>query len=189
MSDPVSTLNCAETGAGQTIRIADRGPIGQVTLRGDPSSAKLKKAVKAGVGVDVPGALSATFDGDKGAVWMAPDELLLFTAYDEAGTLVESLSSALAGEHHLALDVSDARAVIALEGVGVAEALAKGAPVDMSDFPIGHARRTHLADIAVGIWRKSETDWEIVCFRSFARHLFDLLVISSREGSEVARSE
>ncbi len=185
MSDPVSTLNRAEADTDQTIRIADRGPVGQVTLRGDLSSAKLKKAVKAGVGVDVPGALSAAFDGERGAVWMAPDELLLFTGYDQVGALVESLSQALTGEHHMALDVSDARAVIALEGAGMAEVLAKGAPVDMDNFPVGHARRTHVANVAVGIWRKTEAEWEIVCFRSFARHIFDWLVISSQEGSEI----
>ncbi len=55
----------------------------------------------------------------------------------------------------------------------------------MEDFPVGHARRTHLANIAVGVWRESETDWELVCFRSFARHLYDWLVISSQEGSEI----
>lgn len=185
MSEPISTLDRAEMSASQTIRIADRGPVGQVTLRGDLASAKLKKAVNAGVGVDVPGLLSAAFDGEAGAVWMSPDELLLFTQYDQAEDLAASLSAALSGGHHMALDVSDARAVIALEGAGVAEVLAKGAPVDMSNFPVGHARRTHVANTAVGIWRKSETEWEIVCFRSFARHLFDWLVISSQKGSEI----
>ena len=187
MSEPVSMLDRASAGPGQTIWIADRGPVGQVTLRGDLSSAALKKAVMAGVGVEVPGVWRAAFDGDRGAVWMAPDELLLFTAYDQAGALVAALSEALAGVHHLALDVSDARAVIALSGAGVAEVLAKGAPVDLSGaaFPVGAARRTHVAGIAVGFWRKADDEWEIVCFRSYARHLFDWLVQSSPEGSEV----
>lgn len=185
MSEPISTLNKAEVGTGHTIRIVDRGPIGQVTLRGDLSASKLKKAVKAGTGVDVPGALACAFSAEGGAVWMSPDELLLFTAYDEAEAMVSALDEALTGTHHLALNVSDARAVIALEGAGVAEVLAKGAPLDFSAFPVGHARRTHLANVAAGIWRRSETEWEVVCFRSFAKHLFDFLSVSAREGSEV----
>ena len=187
MSEPRSTLNRAAAPAGVTIRIEDRGPVGQVTLRGDLSSVALKKAVKAGVGIDVPDPLRAGFDGGKGAVWMSPDELLLFTAYDQAGELAASLSEAMADEHHLAVDVSDARAVITLSGAGVAEVLAKGAPVDLSDaaFPVGTARRTHIGGVAVGFWRRSEHEWEIVCFRSFARYLFDWLVESSGEGSEV----
>ncbi len=187
MSEPRSTLNRAAAAEGATIPIEDRGPVGQVTLRGDLGSDTLRAAVKAGVGVDVPGSLRAAFDGDRGAVWMSPDELLLFTAYDQADALAASLGAALAGEHHLAVNVSDARAVIALAGAGVAEVLAKGAPVDLSDaaFPVGTARRTHIGGIAVGFWRRAEHDWEIVCFRSFARHLFDWLVASSVEGSEV----
>lgn len=185
MSEPISTLNRAEAGAGHTIRIADRGPVGQVTLRGDLGAAKLKKAVKAGTGVDVPGPLACAFSAEGGAVWMSPDELLLFTTYDEAGAMVAALDEALAGTHYLAVDVSDARAVIAIEGAGVAEVLAKGAPLDFSTFPVGHARRTHLGNVAAGIWRRSETDWEVVCFRSFAKHLFDWLSISAREGGEV----
>ena len=118
---------------------------------------------------------------------MSPDELLLFVAYDRAGALAASLGAALAGAHHLAVDVSDARAVIRLSGSGVAEVLAKGAPVDLGPaaFPAGTARRSHICGVAVGFWRRGENEWEIVCLASFARHLFDWLVESSREGSEV----
>ena len=187
MSEPRSTLNRAAASAGQTIRIEDRGPVGQVSLRGDLDGEALRAAVKAGVGVDVPGPLRADFDGARGAVWMSPDELLLFIAYDQADALVASLGEALAGEHHLAVNVSDARAVIALAGGGVAEVLAKGAPLDLSEpaFPVGTARQTHIGGVAVGFWRKAEHEWEIICLRSFAHYLFDWLVESSVEGGEV----
>ena len=187
MSDPVSTLNRATASGGQTIRIEDRGPVGQVTLRGDLGSEALRAAVKAGVGVDVPDRLRSDFDGDRGAVWMAPDELLLFTTYGAAEALAASLGEALTGEHHLAVNVSDARTVIRLSGANVAEVLAKGAPVDLgaAAFPAGTARRTHIGGVAVGFWRRAEHEWEIVCFSSYARHLFDWLVQSSVEGSEV----
>lgn len=187
MSEPRSKLDRAAAGAGHYVRIEDRGPVGQVTLRGDLGSEAVRGAVRAGVGVEVPEPLRAAFEGGKGAVWMSPDELLLLTAYDQAGELVEGLEAALSGTHHMAVDVSDARAVIALTGAQVAEVLAKGAPVDLSPgaFPVGMARRTHIGGIAVAFWRKSEEEWEIVCLRSFARHLFDWLVQTSREGSEV----
>jgi len=187
MSEPQSTLNRAAASDGASIRIEDRGPVGQVTLRGDLGSEALRAAVTAGVGIDVPGPLRAVFDGARGAVWMSPDELLLFTAYDQADALAAELGAALAGKHHMAVNVSDARAVITLAGAGVAEVLAKGAPVDLSEaaFPAGTARRTHIGGVAVGFWRKAEHEWEIVCLRSFARYLFDWLVESSGEGGEV----
>ncbi|HUS55686.1 MAG TPA: sarcosine oxidase subunit gamma family protein [Thermohalobaculum sp.] len=187
MSEPVSILNRAAAPAGCTIGIEDRGLVGQVTLRGDLASPALKKAVKAVAGIDVPKPLRVTFKDGKGAVWMSPDELLLLTDYDQADTLVAALGQALARDHHMAVNVSDARAVITLSGGGVAEVLAKGAPVDLSEaaFPVGTARRTHVGGIAVGFWRKAEREWEIVCFRSFARHLFDWLIESSKAGGEV----
>ena len=190
MSDPVSMLDRATAQAGQTIRIADRGPVGQITLRGDLSSPALQAAVTAATGVGVPGPLMAAFDEDTGAVWMSPDELLLFTEYTQADEVVTALGKALAGEHHMALNVSDARAVITLSGAGVAEVLAKGAPLDLSEaaFPVGTARRTHIGGVAVGFWRRAGREWEIVCFRSFARHLFDWLAAASKEGSEVGLS-
>ena len=53
MSELRSTLNRAAASAGQTIRIEDRGPVGQVTLRGDLSSPALQAAVTAATGVQL----------------------------------------------------------------------------------------------------------------------------------------
>lgn len=180
-------LNCASAEAGQLIRIADRGPVGQVTLRADLAAAAVRSAVKAAIGVEPPAPLRCAFDDGRGAVWMSPDELLLFTAYAQAGELAEGLDAALSGTHHMAVNVSDARAVLTLSGARVPEVLAKSAPLDLAPaaFPVGMARRTHIGGIAVAFWRKGEADWEIVCLRSFARHLFDWLVQASRQGSEV----
>ncbi|GMG80798.1 sarcosine oxidase subunit gamma family protein [Paralimibaculum aggregatum] len=173
------------------LRLAECGLRGQITLRaGDLASSALVGAVEAITGVAVPEALSAGFAGDdRGAVWMAPDELLLFVPHAEVAGAVEMLEGALAGTHHMALDVSHARAVLRLEGADAAETLAKGAPLDFSEagFPVGRARRTHLGGLAVGIWRRGPEEWELVCFRSFAHHLFAWLETSGVEGAEVGR--
>lgn len=187
MSEPRSTLDRAAAERGLTIRIADRGPVGQVTLRGDLGSGALAAALGETLGLEMPGVWRASV-GERGtAVWMAPDEVLLLTEYAAAPALTSRLSEALAGEHHMALNVSDARAVLALTGASVAEVLAKGAPVDLSPraFPVGAARRTHMGGIAVVFWRRGEEEWEIACFRSFARHLFDWLAVAARSGGEV----
>lgn len=188
MSEPVTTLNGQTVSAGLSAKIEERGLIGQITLRGDLSNAALKKAVKAAIGVAVPAPLTAVFKGDHGAVWMSTDELLLITGYGAAEDVVGKISTDLAKTHHMAVNVSDVRAVVRISGAGARELMAKGAPLDVSDagFPVGTARRTHFAEVAVGIWRLDDQTWEIVCFQSYARHLFDWLVASSHEGSEVA---
>lgn len=171
---------------GGRMAIADAGPVGMVTLRCDLAAPETAAALS-GAGIEIPGTWRASFSGDLTAVWMAPDELLLLTGRDQAPALVARLEDALAGHHHMALDVSDARTVLHLSGPGVAEALAKGAPVDLSPaaFPPGTARRTHLGGLAVVFWRRGEEDWSIACFRSFGRHLFDWLLAAARPGAEV----
>jgi sarcosine oxidase subunit gamma len=97
------------------------------------------------------------------------------------------LDETLAETHHLAVDVSDARAVLRLTGARVGEVLSKGAPCELSDraFPAGSARRTTLAGIAIALWRPSAENWEIVAFRSYAHHLMAWLEDAARAGSEV----
>ncbi|MEM7506356.1 MAG: sarcosine oxidase subunit gamma family protein [Pseudomonadota bacterium] len=187
MSDPQTVLNGELVERNRSARIEEMGPTGQITLRGDLSNAAVKKAVKGAVGVDVPTPLTATFNGAGGAVWMSQDEVLLLTEYDRIGAKITKLNKALDNHHVMVLDVSDARAVIRVTGAGARELMAKGAPLDVSDaaFPVGTARRTHFAEIAVGIWRREEEVWEIVCFQSYAQHLFSWLKASSVTGASV----
>ncbi|HET7408756.1 MAG TPA: sarcosine oxidase subunit gamma family protein, partial [Paracoccaceae bacterium] len=153
MPEPASAL--AGRRADGYIRIEDSGPRGQVTLRGDLGGAEISRFVKELAGVGVPGVWQVTREGDRAAVWMAPDELLLLIPYAEAGQAVARAGEMLEGRHQLALDVSDARVVLRLAGPLVGEVLAKGAPCDLSDraFPPGSARRTHLGGLAVAFWR------------------------------------
>ncbi len=120
---------------------------------------------------------------------MSPDELLLVCAHHEAEARVQALTAALAGQHHLVVNVSDARAVFRVTGTGsaVREALAKVTPADMRarSLPVGEVRRTRMAQVPAAIWFDSEDQATIVCFRSVGTYIFDLLVQSSKPGSEV----
>ena len=190
MSEPVSPLAhlAPDTepvpAAGPLIGIEETGLRGQITLRGDLGSIEIKNALQQVMGVDVPSALTHI---DGRVVWMSPDELLLLVPHAEAAAHVTALNQALTGVHHMALDVSDTRAVLRLSGARVGEVLAKGAPCDFTDrgFPVGTARRTHLGGLAVGIWRLDAETWEVVCFRSYAHHLMAWLEATSVPGSEV----
>ena len=166
------------------IGIERAAPGGQVTLRADLGDPAVASALGAS-GLEMPEALRVTVAGDKRAVWMSPDELLLLVP--DAAATVAALGDALSGHHHMALDVSDTRTVFRLTGAAVGEVLAKGAPCDLSEHgcPPGTARRTHLAGLAVGIWRVEADVWEVVCFRSFAHHLDTWLRVAAVEGSEV----
>ena len=77
-------------------------------LRGDFASAKFQTAVKAHRNRCLQRARSLLVIA--AAAWMSPDELLLLVDYDSADAVVAKLSEDLAAEHHMAVNVSDARA-------------------------------------------------------------------------------
>ena len=185
MSNSVSALNGkAATGFAN---VADKGLCGMITLRGDLASAPVKKAVKAAVGMDVPAQRTITQEGDKAVGWMSPDELLLMVPYAEAAATLAAVTKALGKAHALAVDVSDARAVMTVTGAGAAEVLAKVCPVDLSpaSFKQGELRRTRLAQVAAAVWMSGEGEFTLVCFRSVADYAFGVLSTSAAKGSEV----
>jgi sarcosine oxidase subunit gamma len=166
-----------------TIRPAE--PAGMVTLRGDLAAAKLKAAVKSAAGTEVPPPRGITRDGDRGAAWMAPDELLLFCPPDAAPALVAALEAKLKGLHHLAADTSDLRAGWVLEGAALREVLAKLTPADMQSLHPGEIRRTRLAQAAAAIWLESSERAHILAFRSVADYVTALLTQAAQRGGEV----
>jgi len=183
MSNVVSALKGA-TYQGFA-HVADMGPSGMITLRGDLGAAKLKTAVKAAIGVGVPAQRQIGFAADKAACWMSPDELLLLCAYEDAAAVLAKLQKSLAGVHHLAVNVSDARARIKVSGVDAREVLAKLTPADMAALATGEIRRSRLAQVPAAFWIADDETVEVICFRSVAQYVFDLLKTAAIPGGEV----
>jgi sarcosine oxidase subunit gamma len=171
MSDPVSALGGASFHGFATIR--EIGPLGMVTLRAKGLKS-LDKAIKAAVGVKTPAQRRIEVKGDHACAWMSPDEYLLLMPYAEVPKAMAALAKALAGEHHLAVDVSDARAVFRIEGERADQVLRKLAPVDLDLLPPGEMRRTRVAQVAAAFWR-DDGGMTLVCFRSVACYVFDIL--------------
>ncbi len=176
MSDPVSALNGASFQGFAAIR--EIGPLGMITLRAKGLKS-LDKAIKAVTGTKIPAQRRIEVNGDRACGWMSPDEYLLILPYAEVGGALASLAKSLAGEHHLAVDVSDARAVFRVEGDRAAEVLQKLSPVDFETLAPGELRRSRTAQVAAAMW-KQDQGFTVVCFRSVARYVFDLLANASR---------
>jgi sarcosine oxidase subunit gamma len=180
MSEPVSVLGGRVAAGAVTVR--DRGLVGMVTLRGDLET--IGAAVEQVAGVAIPGVNRVAMAGDRAVVWMSPDEVLLVLPYGTAAQAVADLGAALQGVHHLAVDVSDARAVIGLDGAGAREVLGKLAPVDLNPaaFGPGQVRRTRLGQVAAAFWCEAEDRWTVVCFRSVGDYAFKLIAQSATDG-------
>ena len=181
MSDPVSALNGASFQGFATIR--EIGPLGMITLRAKGVKA-LDKAVKAITGTKLPAQRRMEINGDKACGWMSPDEYLLIVPYADVADALARLAKALAGEHHLAVDASDARAIFRIEGDKAADVLRKLAPVDFDTLQPGEIRRSRVAQVAAAFW-KDDTGFTLVCFRSVAGYVMGLLTHSAQPGSEL----
>ena len=184
MSNLVSALNGVK--AKGFAAVSELGLSGMITLRGDLTSKEMAKAIKDATGAKVPATRKVTF-GAKGSVaWMSPDELLVLVDYTATGEAKAALEAALAGQHFLAEVVSDARAHFRISGDAAHEALSKVMPVDFSTFEAGDFRRSRLAQVPAAAWKTENGDFELVCFRSVAQYVFDVLWTSAAEGSQVS---
>lgn len=181
MSDPVSALGGASFQGFATIR--EIGPVGMITLRAKGLKS-LEKAVKAVTGTKLPAQRRIEVNGDRACGWMSPDEYLILLPYAEVAKGLATLSKSLAKEHHLAVDVSDARAVFRIEGGRADQVLQKLSPVDFGSLAPGELRRTRAAQVAAAIWQQDQ-GFTLVCFRSVASYVMGLLSSSALPGSEL----
>lgn len=186
MSEPALPLG----GAVHQGRVAieEIGPLGMVSLRGDLESPALRDAVAKATGASVPDRRAMSASGDSAVLWMSPDELMWVGAYTDAPGVVAGLNEALAGGQHLAADVSDARAVFRLSGPEVREVLARLTPADLHPDVLrpGEVRRTRLAQVAAAFWFLDDETVHLVCFRSVAKYVFDLLANAAKSRASAA---
>ena len=185
----MSDLQTALKGASfdGIVTVSDAGLTGMITVRGD--MATIAAAAAKVTSVAAPDVRAIAQSGDLAVAWMSTDELLVLCPYDQADDLVAKLEAALDGAHALAVNVSDARALMTVAGKpeAVRETIAKLTPVDMAPdrFPVGEMRRTRFAQVAAAFWLTSETEARVICFRSVGEYVFNLLKTSATPGGEV----
>ncbi|MDE2385874.1 MAG: sarcosine oxidase subunit gamma [Alphaproteobacteria bacterium] len=161
---------------------------GMIDLRGHTSDRKFMAAAKEVLGVDLPKAPRTSHGfGDVKVLWLSPDQWLVICARDKAPELAAALSKALAGIHSLAVDVSDMRAILRLEGEGAREVMMKSTSLDFSDedFAPGYVRRVRFAEIAALFNIVEDNVIDVYVFRSYAHYAMDFLTKAARKGSEV----
>ena len=182
MSDPVSALGGVTYDGFAAVR--EIGPLGMISLRARPDLPGLADAIRTVTGTAVPEQRRIEVAGDCAAGWMSPDEYLLILPYDQTGPAMAAIAVALQGQHHLAVVVSDARAVFRIEGAKAGQVLAKLSPVDLPRMDVGELRRTRAAQVAAAFWRQDD-GFTLVCFRSVAPYVMGLLKHSAMPGSEL----
>lgn len=185
MSDPnleaVSALRGARYDGFAEIR--EIGPLGMITLRAKGLKS-LDKVIKAAVGTKTPAPRQIVHAGDRSCGWMSPDEYLLVMPRADVPKALAAIAKGMGSDHHLAVDVSDARAVFTIKGERSADVLRKLCPADLDRLEPGEVRRTRAAQVAVAFWAQDD-GFTLVCFRSVASYVLGLLSHSALPGSEL----
>ena len=167
------------------VTVSMDAPVGMLTLRGNLSSKPFASAVGQCLSSELPSACQIIQNGDVSIGWMSPDELLILCDYADVSSLSQNLQMELKDQHHMLVNVSDARALFKISGSGIREVIAKLAPVNVATLEIGEIRRTRFSQIAVAFWLTSETSVSVICFSSVADYMFNLLKTSSMPNSKV----
>lgn len=154
--------------------------LGMIQIRADLTEAGA--AITKAAAIPLPGPTSTTTNGSRRLCWMSPDELLLVLPQAELAAALAELTTALAGQHALVLDVSDMRAAFAVEGGRADQVLAKLSPTDLAAMPADGMRRSRAAQVACGFWRQ-EGGFVLIGFRSVADYLRGLLDNAARAGT------
>ncbi len=165
--------------------IADRG---MIDLRGSAADKKFMAAAKKVLGLDLPKApRSSASWGDVKALWLSIDQWLILCPRAKANELTAALVAELGSIHSLAVNISDMRAVLRLEGEGVREVLLKGSSLDLlsEDYAPGTVRRMRFAEIAALLHVVEDTVFDIYVFRSYADYAWDFLLATARAPAAV----
>lgn len=161
---------------------------GMIDLRGSTKDKKFMAAAKAVLGLDLPKEprTSATW-GDTKVLWLSIDQWLVLVPAEKAGATVSALRKQLEGIHSLAVDVSDMRAVIRLEGEGVREVLLKGTSLDLlsDEYAPGTCRRMRFAEVAALLDVVEDNVFDVYVFRSYADYVWDFIAATAKASAKV----
>gem|GEM_PF-816915 len=180
----------SKSSAGCAIGIEEKPLTGMVTLRAADLSLIPSDSFHEITGCDIPAPLKFTSSPTHMVLWMSTDELMILSDYDSANKLVCSLNNIVDKNSKrlcYCVNVSDARSIFSLTGNLCREVFAKGSPLDYNreKFSVGCMRRTRIAAVSVAIYQIEENPdmFEVFCYRSYARYLFDWLCTHSRKNT------
>ena len=180
-----SALQSREATADLAVEIREITSRGMIDLRGLTTERKFMAAAKAVLGLDLPKVPRTSVAwGDIQALWLSSDQWLILCPRAKTSELLAALRKALQGIHSFAVDVSDMRTIIRIEGDEARAVLLKGAALDLlsSDYTAGTVRRLRFAEIAALLHIVSERPdvIDLYVFRSYADYAWDWFLANGR---------
>lgn len=195
MSEAVYTSPLAHVAGNRgaadlSISVSEVSDRGMIDLRGEAGSVKFRQAAKAALGIDLPlKPRTSSVKGDVTVLWLSVDQWLVCCPRNKATGLVDKLRKNLGTLHSLAVDVSDARAIIRLEGDNVREVLMKGSSIDFTlpEYKAGVVRRLVFAEIAAlaHIVADKPCTVDLYVFRSYADYTWKWIEATAKPAATI----
>lgn len=173
------TVLDGKTAGSAHVKLTPGTPASRISLRaGTDAVAGLSTAL----GLALPTApKTSAQSGARLAFWIGPDEWLVI---DESEADLMG-ACATSGTIHSATDVSHRNTAILVSGPGARLALNTACPLDLSlkAFPVGAVTRTVFGKIEIVLYRMTEQDFRVECWRSFAEYAFGMLQEGAADAS------
>ncbi|MEO1159161.1 MAG: sarcosine oxidase subunit gamma family protein [Pseudomonadota bacterium] len=189
-TSPLAHLDGSHGAEELSISISEISDRGMIDLRGEAGSSKFRQAAKSALGIDLPlKPRSSAVKGDVTVLWLSVDQWLVCCPRGKADGLAGRLRKDLGTLHSLVVDVSDARAIIRLEGDNVREVMMKGSSIDFTlpDYKAGLVRRLVFAEIAAlaHIVADKPCTVDIYVFRSFADYTWKWIEATAKPAATI----
>lgn len=195
MADPNLTSALAhrsdvERQPGLSVTLSEIRDRGMIDLRGQADDAKFMAAAKSVLGIALPTEpRSSATKNDMTVLWFSVDHWLVTLPNGSTAKTLAALCKKTEGQFAFACDVSDARAIIRIEGDGVREALMKGTSLDLTapEIETGTVRRMLFAEVAAACHVVDGTTgtFDLYVFRSYADYVWEWLMATTRAGARV----
>jgi sarcosine oxidase, subunit gamma len=185
-----TALQEREAPEGLSVELRELTSRGMIDLRGLAGDGKFMAAVKDVLGLDLPiKPRSGAAWGEVQALWLSPDQWLILCPRAKTADLLASLRQALTQIHSFAVDVSDMRTILRIEGDAARAVLLKGCSLDLQspDYEPGTVRRLRFAEIAalLHIVSGKPDVIDLYVFRSYADYAWDWFLANGRTVAEV----
>jgi len=165
----------------RSVRLKGIDGVSRFSVRGDAEAAeKIGRAF--GVSLPLEPWRSAT-NGSRAALWLGPDEWLLFADERETDAITAQVAAAMGETPYSWVDVSHRNAGFLLSGPHAADVLNAGCPLPLSlaAFPVGKCTCTLFGKAEIVLWRTGEMAFRVEVWRSFAAYVAGLVAESARE--------
>jgi heterotetrameric sarcosine oxidase gamma subunit len=115
--------------------------------------------------------------------WFAPNRWLVVRPAKSHPDLASELTQPLPANSAAVVELGAGRCIFTVSGPRSRDILAKQLPIDLSKsrFPAGRCAHSAIAHIGVLVHAESEDAFEILVYRSYARHLWEVLTDAALE--------